>query len=101
MGEYERLADVVQRSLDEGDEPIAKDPGDDEAQTQIYGRADDALAQLFQVLHQAHAGQVGALGHRRPRLADCVRGINHGGLPAPWRERTVAHAPVLELLRVR
>jgi hypothetical protein len=32
------------------------------------------------MLHQAHAGQLRALGHGSLRLVDCVRGINHGGL---------------------
>jgi hypothetical protein len=82
VGEDQRLADVVERRLDEADEPVMKGPGREEAQRQVDGRADDALAQLVQVLHQAHAGQIRALGHGLPRLADCFRGINHGG-PAP------------------
>ena len=29
-------------------------------------------------------GSSARCAHRRPRLADCVRGINHAGLQAPW-----------------
>ena len=78
----ERLADVVQRRLNKIDEPVVKYPGHREAQTQVDGRVDDAFAQLVQVLHQAHARELRALGHCLSRLADCVCGINHAGLPA-------------------
>ena len=67
------------------DEALVEDPGHDEAQDQKDERADDALAQLVQMLHQAHAGQLRALGHGLARLADGLRGINHARLPGDLR----------------
>ena len=84
----QRLADVIQRRLQKVDDPVAKEPADKEARSQIECGVDDALAQLVQMLHQAHAGQFRALAHCRARLADCVGGVNHVGSAPP---RPVTH----------
>ena len=60
-----------------------EDPGHDEAGRQVDRGVDDAPAQLVQMLHQAHAGKFCALADRGPRLAYCVRGINHADLQSP------------------
>ena len=69
---------VVERLLDDAVELIAEDPADDEAAEEEHQRADDALAQFLQVLHQTHAGQFGTV---RDGFAGPVHGIeiSHGG----------------------
>src|ERR1017187_168075 len=54
--------EVVQRLLDDFVELHAEDPADGEAAAQEHQGAHDALAQLFEVLHQAHAGEFCAVG---------------------------------------
>ncbi len=83
VGVVELDAELVERGLDEAVEALVEGVGDDEADGEIDGGVDDALAQLLEVLHQAHAGEFGALGDGLARFVDCVCGINHGGLPAP------------------
>ncbi len=75
-------AKLVERRLHKAVQSFVEVIGHEEADSKINGGVDDALAQLLQMLHQAHAGQVGALGDCFPCLADCVSGINHCG-PAP------------------
>ena len=76
------MCEMIERSLHKTVEPLVEEVGHEEADGEIDGGVDDALAQLLQMLHQAHAGQVGALRDGFSRLADCVSGINHCG-PAP------------------
>ena len=73
----------IQRRLHQSVELLVEEVRDDEAQGKKNRRTDNALAQLFQMLHQAHAGQLGALGYRGLGLLDDVLGISHGELPAP------------------
>ena len=89
--EDQRLADVHERCLDEADEPVVKSPNRNEADGEKNGRANDALAQLVQVLHQAHARQLGALGHSSARPADCVFSIKHDQPPRRRRLRRGCH----------
>ena len=59
-------------------ELLAEAEGDEEADGEIDCRVDDALAELFEVLHQAHAGKLGALGDGLASLVDGFGWINHG-----------------------
>ncbi len=75
---------------------VAEDPGHYEAGRQVDRGVDDAPAQLVQMLHQAHAGKFCALADRGPRLAYCVRGINHVDLQSPrvgWEMRWMDLGP--------
>ena len=53
---------VVEGLLDDAVETAMEELGDDEADDQVDEGVDDALAQLFEVLHQAHAGEFCAVG---------------------------------------
>ncbi len=77
------MPSLVERGLDEAVETLVEDVGDEEADGEIDGGVDDALAELLEVLHQAHAGEFGALGDGLARFVDGFLRINHGGLPAP------------------
>jgi hypothetical protein len=48
--------EVVERLLDKTVDLRAKYPADDEAGSCVCDGVNEALAQFFQVLHQAHAG---------------------------------------------
>ena len=64
-------------------EPVAKTPGRNKAQTQKNRRMNDALAELIEMLHEAHAGQFSALGHGLAGYLDGFLRFNHDGRPAP------------------
>ena len=55
-----------------------EDVGDGEADEQIDDGVDEALAELFEVLHQAHAGEFGAVGDGG---AGAIDEISHGEWP--------------------
>ena len=57
--------------------------GNDETDAEIDCGVDETLAQLLKVLHQAHAGELGALGDGGARFVDGFLGINHDAQPAP------------------
>ena len=78
MGVVEFDAELVERSLDKAVEALVEGVRDDEADGEIDGRVHDALAQLFEMLHEAHAGQLGALGDGLTGFLDGLLGINHG-----------------------
>ena len=78
VGEVECDVEIVERLLDEAVEPLVKGVGDGEPDEQIDGGVDEALAKLGEMLHQAHAGKVGAVGDGG---ANAVDEISHGGWP--------------------
>ena len=77
-----------------------EDIGDEEADGEIDRGVDDALAELFQVLHQAHAGEFRALGDGLAGFFDgflrdqpwCAAGsdLSASGADAPASELTVS-----------
>ena len=62
VGEVERDVESSSGLLDEAEEPLVEDVGDGEADEEVDDGVDEALAELFEVLHQAHAGEFGAVG---------------------------------------
>jgi hypothetical protein len=78
--------EVGERLLHEAVELVAEDPADDEAAEEIREGVDEALAQLFEMLHQAHAGEFGA-------VAD--------GLAGPVEDVDISHAGSRSLARLR
>ena len=77
------MPSLVERGLDKAVETLMEGVGDDEADAEIDGGVDETLAQLLQVLHQAHAGELRALGDGVARFVDGFLGINHDAQPAP------------------
>src|ERR1019366_3957062 len=86
--------EVVQRLLDDFVELHAEDPADGEAAAEEHQGAHDALAQLFEVLHQAHAGEFCAVGDG---FAGPVEGVGISHATSRFLART--HGP--ERRRVR
>src|SRR5208337_1728499 len=83
VGVIELDAELGKRSLDEAVKPLAEIKGDEKPDGEIDGGVNDALAELVEMLHEAHAGQFGALGDRLAGFFDSFLRINHGGRPAP------------------
>jgi len=83
VGVVEFNAEFTERSLHEAVKTLVEDVCHEKAGSEIERGVNNALAQFLQMLHQAHAGQVRALCHGRPRLADCFRSVNHCGPPVP------------------
>ena len=69
---------VVERLLNDAVEPHVEGVGDAEADQEIDGGVDEALAELVEMLHEAHAGEFGAVGDG---CAGAVDQISHGGWP--------------------
>ena len=67
-------AELVERGLNEAVKRSWKNVADEESDGEIDGGVDDALAQLLEVLHEAHAGELGALGDGFARFFDGVCG---------------------------
>ncbi len=61
MREVELQAEVGNGLLDEVVELDVEDVRDDEAENQVPGDPEDAVAELFEMLHEAHAGKFGAV----------------------------------------
>ena len=78
VGVVEGDVEVVERLLDDAVEPDVKGVGDAEADEEIDGGVDEALAELGEMLHEAHAGEFGAVGDG---CANAVDQISHGGWP--------------------
>jgi len=74
----------VERRLNKGHQLLVKNTRSDAAQYEIDDGVNKTLAQLVEMLHQAHAWQVGALAHGLAGSADCVGGVNHGDSPQCW-----------------
>ena len=74
---FSAMCELIERRLDEAVETLVKDVGDDEADEQIDDGVDESLAQLVEVLHQAHAGKLGAVGDGLASSVDRVE-ISHG-----------------------
>ncbi len=72
-------ADVEQRPLDEVEQLVVEPVGDGHAEDEVDRGADEAFAELVEMLHEGHAGEVGAVGYGGAGLVDEVR---HG-----WRAR--------------
>ena len=80
MGEVELEAEVRERALNVVVEPDVEDVGDDEAADEVVDGVDEPLAELGEMLHQAHAGEFGAVGYGFACLVDRVE-ISHAGWP--------------------
>ena len=63
VGEVELEAEVGDGLLDEVVEALVEEVGDGEADGEVDDGPDEAAAQLFEVLHEAHAGEFGAVLH--------------------------------------
>ncbi len=83
MGVVELDAELSERGLDKAVEALVEGVCNDKAESEIDRGVNDALAELFKMLHEAHAGQLGALGDGLAGFLDGLLGINHGAWPAP------------------
>ncbi len=90
MGVVELDVEPIQRRLNERVEPFVEVVRNDEATEEVKSGMHDAAAQLIEVLHQAHARKLGAMGHRFSCLANCVCGVNHADSMPPRRCRWAA-----------
>src|SRR5208283_4706420 len=89
-------AQFVERGLNEAVETFMEHVGDEKADGKKNCGVNNALAELFEVLHEAHARKFRALRDGLLCLLDCVAWINHGGRPAPifrLRERRLRSSP--------
>src|SRR5437763_13431980 len=91
MGLRHVLADIEQRALEEFDELVVKDARDGSADDQIRDGVDQALSELFEMLHKAHPREFNAF---RYGLAGFFEGfelrhvfLNHGASRSPFRFR--------------
>ncbi len=62
MGVVEGDVEIVERLLNDAVELDVEGVGHAEADEQIEGGVDEALAELGEMLHEAHAGEFGAVG---------------------------------------
>src|SRR5665213_1067901 len=74
----EALVDIGERLLDDVVQLDMKGPGYGKAPGEEVEAVQDAFAQLFQVLHQAHAGKIGAVADGFARVVDGIE-ISHAG----------------------
>src|ERR1700722_18004597 len=72
MGEVQRDAKFVQRSLNKSIEPLVKSVRDRKADQQIHRGVDKARTELREVLHQAHARQLCAVRNRSLYVIDDI-----------------------------
>ena len=80
MGDVELEAEICRAALNVVVETHVKDVGDDEADEEVGDGVDEALAELGEMLHQAHAGEFGAFGYGLACPVDRVE-ISHAEWP--------------------
>src|SRR6266568_1604855 len=88
---------VIERRLHQTIQSLPKVKGYEKADTQVNCGVHNAFTKLFEVLHQAHAWELRALGYSFPRFADCINGINHAGSMPPRRCHSVGLGSSLKI----